>query len=311
MKSALRLLRQSVSLGLLLSAAVAGLAGTARAQHGGLPAGLPQYYLGVDSQATVNYRQNASDTAITRPNPNQGRLTFLYAHTYISTPESNHYHSIGAYSYTGPTANPTVQDTSAGNRIPEVYMQAAGYPRLNLIPGTGANAGRYISGLDFPNTYEGLKAGSTQLLNAPGAPPTDGRIILFNSSGGRWNTSLAGAQIGIQLVDITPGLNIWDSTTNAPMFAGVGSIYSLGLGNAAAFNPLFWADGAVPLGTNLGATFRLVDTRPTGTPFGESGRFGYDFTTAASAAPEPGTLGLMLLGGAVIAGRRRRTRRAA
>lgn len=303
--------RRIVPLGLLLSATVAALAGPVQAQHGGLPAGLPQYYLGVDSQPTVTYRQNATDTAVTLPNPNQGRLTLLYAHTYVDTPASNHYHGIGAYTYTGPTNNPTIQDTSSGNRIPEVYQQQAGYPRLNLIPGTGSHAGKYISGLDHANTYEGLQAGSTQLLNV-GAPANDGRTILFNSSGGRWTTSLAGAEIGIQLVDITPGLNIWDSTTNTAMFAGVGSIYSLGLGNAATFNPLFWAESAVPLGTNLSATFRLVDTRTTGTPFGQSGRFGFDFTTAASAAPEPGTLGLITLTGTLVSlGGRRRPRRSA
>jgi hypothetical protein len=308
MLRALHHARRLTPLSVLLTGLSLTIAAPAVAQ--GLPSGYPTYYIGVDSLVNVNYRQTATETAISRPNPNFGRLTFLYAHTYVATPEINHYHSIGAYTLTGPTASPTIRDTNAGNRIPEVYRRTAGLPALFLLPGTGTDAGRFVSGKDSVNEYEGLEVRSTQMLNTPGEPATDGRNVLFNSSAGRWTTSLAGAQVGIELLSITPGLNVVDAISGVSMFSGVGSVFALGTGNNVSFTPKFWVDGAAPLNTNYEATFRLVDTRTTG-GFGSSGRFGFDFVTANSVAPEPGTLGLLALGATTMVPLRRRMRRRA
>lgn len=66
------------------------------------------FYVGLDGLATV-----ASGTYAGLSNPNADRLTLLFDH-------GNHFHGIGAYSYTGSAMVPDVLSTNANNRIPEV-----------------------------------------------------------------------------------------------------------------------------------------------------------------------------------------------
>ena len=73
------------------------------------------YIIGVDSLTTLT-----SGTYAGLPNPNYGRLTFLYAHY---TPGTEHFHSIGAWSYSGSRDNPVVRNTSNNNRIPELAQR--------------------------------------------------------------------------------------------------------------------------------------------------------------------------------------------
>ena len=61
------------------------------------------YFVAVDSLETLT-----SGTYVGLPNPNYGRLTFLFAHPSVEDPSSSHFHAIGAYSYTGPVEAPTV-----------------------------------------------------------------------------------------------------------------------------------------------------------------------------------------------------------
>jgi hypothetical protein len=100
------------------------------------------YIIGVDSLTTLT-----SGTYAGLPNPNYGRLTFLYAHY---TPGTEHFHSIGAWSYIGSRDNPVVRNTSNNNRIPELGQRNRpnGQRYLNLRPGNGAFAGKWISGQD-------------------------------------------------------------------------------------------------------------------------------------------------------------------
>jgi hypothetical protein len=70
------------------------------------------YIIGVDSLGTLTRGTYAG-----LPNPNHRRLTFLYTHY---TPGTEHFHSIGAWSYTGSRDTPIVRDTSGNNRIPEL-----------------------------------------------------------------------------------------------------------------------------------------------------------------------------------------------
>lgn len=269
---------------LLTTAALAAVASAGRA--GDI---YPHYYFGVDTRPTVEYQ------GAPLANPNAGRLTFLYAHTYPN-PVSNHYHSIGSYSLSGPAASPTILDTNAGNRIPEAYQQAAGLPPLSLLPGSGVHAGQLVSGLDTGNEYEGLLMQSVKTLDV--ADPTDPRSILFNSSGGRWAFSLAGAQIEMELISASAGLGIADSS-GSPLFAGgAGSRQVIGQGDGVSFLPIFTVNQNAAPGSRYSAEFRLHDMRAGG-GFGSSGRFFLDFQAAAdtSAIPEPGTLALLTLGG--------------
>src|SRR5690348_16557896 len=66
------------------------------------------FYIGYDSLAAV-----ASGTYAGLSNPNVDRLTLLFDH-------GNHFHGIGAYSYSGSASAPVVLSTNANNRIPEI-----------------------------------------------------------------------------------------------------------------------------------------------------------------------------------------------
>lgn len=258
------------------------------------------YYVAVDTLPTVNYQGSPSDAPVSRPNPNQNRLTLLLNH-------GDHFHSIGTYSLSGPTAAPTVQDTNANNRVPETY---AGLPPLSLLPGSGFFVGQLVSGLDTGNEYEGLTLRPVASLYTPGAPPNDPGNTLFNSSGGRWNAPLgAGALLGLELVSITGGLHVSDTQGNA-LFSGVSDIYNLGASDDWSFTPVFHAGANAAPGV-YSAEMRLVDRSGQR---GNGGRFFFDFQVTPAAIPEPGTLvllaGLFLPGGAGVVLRRRRRRHA-
>jgi hypothetical protein len=275
--------------------------GVARAQNDGggpdgLP-GLPDFYVGVDGRQTITYRGPNDAAGVSLANPNFGRLTLLFAHTYADVPANNHYHGIGAYSYSGPAANPTVVDTSSGNRIPEVYQRNAGYPPLFLIKADPSRPGQYVSGYDRNNEYHDLLTASPQLLTGANLPAGAG--VLFNSSAQRWTTALGAAQLEVEVVDITPGLNILNALGGDAFYtSGVDSVgrrFGIGTGDNFQFKPLFAVDGAAPVGSNYSVTFRLHDARTSG-GFGSSGRFGFDLQT--SNAPEPG-VGVLTVAGAL------------
>jgi hypothetical protein len=246
-----------------------------------------EYYIGIDGSPMLTSGAYAG-----LANPNQGRLTFLFAHPNEDSPASSHYHGIGAYSYTGPASSPTVQSTNTNNRIPEI---SSGQGPLPLAPGSGMFEGRLVSqpipGLEYSN----LAIRSTQDLSGftSGTP----EAFLFTSSGGRWMGSLEGAQVALQLVSITDGLNLVDEL-GAPILLSPGDTHLLGLGNTLAFTPTFWTDGAAPSGT-YSAQFRLLDLgSATGRSlFEQSGTFNVDF----QVVPEPSTVTLMALGIGVLA----------
>lgn len=232
------------------------------------------YYVGIDGRQTI-----ATGTYAGLANPNYQRLTFLFPHLEPD-PTSNHFHGLGAYSYEGDPASPTVVSTSTNNRIPEPWTNL---PALDLLPGTGVFSDRRISSRT-ENEYSNLKIGSIKSLEADLGEPAINN--LYNSSEGRWTGSLGNAQIGWQLVSITPGLGVADAQGN-DLFSGVGDTYALGTGDSIDFTPIFYTSKSAPLG-NYSATFRLVDlgTGEGYTPVLESGTFSYDF----KAVPEPLTI---------------------
>lgn len=241
------------------------------------------YYIGVDTRNPL-----ASGVYRNLPNPNFNRLTFLYAHTYeyvpglapagASTFAINHYHPIGAYSYTGPTNAPVTESTSSNNRIPEV---SSSQPPLTLVPATnGLFAGKLINSRSEEH-YSDLRWWATDDLNQPSRyGPGSPEWILFHSSAGTRTNSLSGSVVHLELVSKTAGLHV--GTTNAlDILNNPGDRHDLGAGDAIRFTPVFWVEGSSAPGT-YSATFKLIDVNTEGgrTPFGESGLFTLDFKVA-------------------------------
>jgi hypothetical protein len=260
-------------------------------------ADLAEFYVAVDGRPTLT-----SGTYNGLPNPNHNRLTFRYAHVYgpgdPNPVTSSHFHSIGAYSYTGPAANPVVVSTNTNNRIPET---SSGQPPLPLVadplfpsklvskPGTAA----HFSDFEFR---------STNSLNPASSDP--GEVALYTSSNPAFTGPLAGAQLALKLVSKTPGLHVADET-GTDVLTNAGDTHSLiGAGETAGdfkFSPTFWVDANAPAAA-YSATFTLVDTRAAG-GFGESGTFSIDVQT-----PEPGALAGVGVASLLATARRRRRR---
>ncbi len=262
-----------------LGAATIALVAPAHAETAG-------FYIGIDTRNPL-----ASGVYRNLPNPNFNRLTFLYAHTYeyvpglapagASTFAINHYHPIGAYSYSGPSNAPVTQVTSSNNRIPEI---ATAQPPLTLIPATnGLFAGKLVNARTEEH-FSDMRWWATDDLNQPTRyGPGSPEWILFYSSAGTRTNSVSGAVVHLELVSKTTGLHV--GATNAlDIVTNPGDRYNLGAGEAIRFTPVFWVDGNAAVGT-YSATFKLIDVNTDGgrTPFGESGLFTLDF----KVAPEP------------------------
>jgi hypothetical protein len=218
-----------------------------------------EVYIGRDGLSTL-----ASGDYKGLPNPNYGRLTLLYAHGDAAKPETNHYHGIGAYSYTGAVPNQSVLSTNANNKLPEGYTNQA---PLSLRPGAGLYAGRLRTTHDPKEHYSDLSFHSVHELSraATGTP----EHYMFNSSGNRWSGSLVGSVVWLELVSLSNGLQV-GSEQSLDVLATPGQRVALGTGDAIDFKPVLWVAGNAPRGT-YAATFKLVDTGPTA--FGESGTF--------------------------------------
>lgn len=231
-----------------------------------------KYFVGVDGLPTI-----LSGTYAGLPNPNFGRLTFLYAHTYEATPASNHYHSKGRYEYFGPNLGAdTATRVNPSNFLPE-----GNRPPLLLTPGFGLFAGKLASNpytdptdTNYPFSFLEIQDTGKLAGHAPGSP----KDILFNSSGGRWNGSLLGADVHLELVFLTPGLNV-GSLTALSIMANPGD--DLHLEDSFAFTPVFWTEANAALGTYI-AQFKLTDANGL---FADSGTFEFRF----QVIPEPST----------------------
>lgn len=226
-------------------------------------------------------------------NPNHHRLTLLLDH-------GDHYHSIGGYSYTGPAPHPGVLDTSTNNRIPETF---SGESPLDLVPGAGLYAGK-LRTMAGPSEYGYLGIASVTTLSGFGAAST--QEILYRSSANRWSASLAGAQVGLELLSATPGLKIGTESV-ANLFA-VSDTILLGAGNTFEFKPVYWVEGTALAGSRYSAEFRLVNLAESSS-IGDSGRFHFDFEVPAAPVPEPELFALLAIGLPLVGwmARRRRT----
>lgn len=246
------------------------------------------FYIGLDGRMTIPSGGYAG-----LPEANAGRLTLLLDH-------GDHFHGIGTYSYAGPAPHPAARDTNANNRIPEI---SSGEPGLSLSAGSGIYSGRLRSSVgDSEYSYLGMAS----LQSLSGFAPGSDETILFNSSGGRWNGSLAGVTVGLKLLSASAGLTIGtESLTN--LFS-VSDTILLGAGSAWTFKPVYSiANGAAP-GT-YSAEFQLVNLNPLSN-IGDSGRFYFDFAVAAAPVPEPEAYAMMLCGlGLIGLGLHRRARK--
>lgn len=268
-----------------------------------------QYYIGRDLRATI-----PTGTYANLPNPNFNRVTLLFAHTYLNTPNINHYHSKSTYTYFGPNlgAATTVQPFNgnaaglpSGNFLPEGGT-LGNSPRLQLLPGSGVFAGKMISGLagsltEVDNDFGRLEMKSVDALSSFGAG-TQGNV-LFVSGGapapGRWTGSMAGSNLSLVLVSITPGLSVADLGGNT-VLSSPGDSVALGDGSSAmSFTPVLQT--SLTGNANLSVTFKIVDTGTGngGSPWLESGQF-----VINTVIPEPASLGLLAPLGLMLMRRR-------
>lgn len=254
---------------------------------------LVSYYVGVDDLSTI-----ATGTYAGLPNPNYNRLTMLYAHSYPDTPASNHYHSKGIKTYTGPNLGAsTAVVTSASDYVPEGSLEP-----VRLSSGSGLYAGKLVSNpytdtSDPSYHFSFFTLKSTESL--AGFAAGTGENYMFNASSGRWDSPLQSADLHLQLVSLTPGLNVgsWTSTTIG--LSTPGSELHLGSPNASfSFTPTFWTDASAAPGI-YEAKFRFTDEEGF---YEDSG----DFRFRLQVVPEPDAIGLLSLGSIFAIARRRR-----
>ena len=239
---------------------------------------LVTFYVGQDGLATL-----ASGTYKGLPNPNAGRLTFLYAHAYLGVTErpnqppitlfNNHHHSIGIYTYTGASNAPVTVPTNANFRIPEV---STGQLPLTLVAATnGLHTGKLINQKTVENYSDPRIRSVHDILQHITATATNqfgygsAEHVMFTSSGGRWTNSLDGVVVAMELVQKSPELRV-GTASQLEALINPGDRATLGNGHSFEFTPVVWAEPNTAPGT-YELKFKLVDVSDRAEPMAESG----------------------------------------
>ncbi len=250
--------------------------------------------IGIDGLETLN-----SGIYSGLPNPNYQRISLLFPHQHQPV-EISHFHALGIYSYTGAADNPTILSTSTNNQLPETRFNL---PPIPLFPGSGVFAGQKISQKTDSHIYSDLKIRPVAHLTEDISNPYVNAI--YNTGNGRWNSLLGDeATIALQLVSITPGLNVANSE-GVNLFNAVDDTYTIGNGDYFSFTPVFSVDNNAPLAT-YSATFRFLDvnTNNNRIPLQSSGTFTLNFQQAT--IPESSSvLGIGIFGAIAFLTRRR------
>ncbi|MBM3844747.1 MAG: hypothetical protein FJ405_00480 [Verrucomicrobia bacterium] len=246
---------------LVVAAALAATFNSARAE-------INDYYDGVDNRPIWT-----TGTYASQPNPNRGRLTFLYAHAFAQTPFNNHYHTIGSYFFVGPSNAPVVVPTNANFRIPEGYT---GQPPLTLTPATnGPFVGKLVNRATSEHYSDARISSVHRLLQHVTSTRTNtfgwgsGEYIMFHSSGGRFTNSLDGVVVAMELVQKSPELRV-GTATQPEALANPGDRVTMGDGANFEFTPVVWAEPNTAPGT-YELKFKLVDVGGGPSPALESG----------------------------------------
>ncbi len=260
-------------------------------------ADIAEYYIGFDSRPTI-----IGGAYNGLPNPNLNRLTFLYAHSYpapgpgvVNDWTVNHYHSKGAYSFTGPNTGATtaVNDFNGTMGVSNILPESPLVNDITMQPGSGAFSGMLRTGLNNGTDFNNLEIRSVNSLSgfAPGTPEN----FMFNSSTAldvpsntniaRWAGLLSANTITMNLLSISPGLSIRD-TAGSLLMNAAGQSIALGAGNNFTFTPVFTVPDTTAFGSAFQAVFNLSDG-PGG--LGDSGRFVFEVT----AVPEPSSIALL------------------
>jgi hypothetical protein len=170
-----------------------------------------------------------------------------------------------------------------GNMIPEQFSELGLTPEppLSLQPGTGIYDGALTTGARAEEHYSDLDIRSVHEL-FPFEAGTPEHYMLHNtdSYGEDWDNSIADAVAALELVSKSPELNI-GSPTQLFILSHPGDRYVIGSGDTLAFTPVLWVDGGTPAGVYT-ASFKRVDVRMLGWPFGESGEFSISTAVATS-----------------------------
>ncbi|MEM9657539.1 MAG: all3515 family Zur-repressed PEP-CTERM protein [Planctomycetota bacterium] len=296
----------------------------ARGAHGELV----NYYVAIDggtgepSWSAFRDQDGDGTPEIELANPNLGRLTFLYAHHIEEDPSTTHFHTLGRYSYTGELASPTVTDQNEfsfwsgdvviqglpGNLIPEQFAEfGETLPPLPLLPSDGMFDGKLTSipGGVEGGTYANMEIRPTaDLVPYPEGTPEHYMLRALEPFGEDYDDPLTGAVVAIELLALTPGLQI-GSLTETNILSDAGDTAVMGSGDENfSFTPVFWTESDAPIGV-YSATMRLVDLRTSGEAFLPSGQYTFSF----AVVPEPSTVVLTVIAVVGLAGTARRTRR--
>lgn len=305
---------------------------------------LATYYIGFDGDPKP---RNGSDGNPYPNNPNYNRLTMLFAHSYIAdtypTKTINHYHPLGAPRYTGASTNPATTFSNArtpeGTREPLTLQPGEGQFTGKFVSNRGSATSSEYDALTI-RSIESLRSGNGPMGTAPTTPfsyanlnPTSatydadwqnylstasGDWLMLNSSpidpttftenGGTYAGSVVDVTVGMQLVDITPGLDVYRMDGSTLFSGGAGSVERLGILDASfSFTPVFGTSTGPSASPALyDAKFKLVDLSTGASLLGDSGEFRYSF----QVVPEPASvsiLSLTLVACAMRATRRGRT----